>query len=168
MPQNGPRRPCRDYERAWRNHCVDRNLEDSWLEALNALEAFDLISICEGHISERSRLRPHINLRLKSALVPVAAEAWDSLSANLAGSLSSIFDAESTSVTVEIKLGICLERGGITARRDLTTRIEARRSRSTPSLDAETSDWFRRTVRSIEKFDRDMVDRFHPGSCGTP
>ncbi len=156
MPESGPSRQCRDLERPWRNHCVDRSLEDTWLEALNALGAFTLISICEGHTSERSNSprSPHINLRLKAELVPLAAEVWDSLSAAVADHLARIFDAGSTSVTIELKLQVRLERGRSATRQDFTARIDARRQRVSSSMDPEISDWFLGALKSIEELDR--------------
>jgi hypothetical protein len=68
LPRRTPRRKCRDYEREWSGFCVDRNLEDDWLERLNRLQAFSLISICEGHCDHRtepSGKASHIKLRLK-------------------------------------------------------------------------------------------------------
>jgi hypothetical protein len=74
MPQRtaNRRRPSRPHERLWVNHTgdvsynVDINLEDAWLESLNALEAFDLRSICEGHprgTEAQGGAHPHIHLR---------------------------------------------------------------------------------------------------------
>jgi len=70
MPQRtANRRPCLAHERHWVNHNgdvnrhVDVNLENAWLESLNALEAFDLRSICEGHppgTEAKGGPRPHI------------------------------------------------------------------------------------------------------------
>ncbi len=40
---------CQPHERKWQGVCVDKNLHDEWLEALNRLECFELINICEGH-----------------------------------------------------------------------------------------------------------------------
>lgn len=166
MPEPRPRRQCRDYERAWRGHCVDQNLADGWLEALNALEAFRLISICEGHASDAShslRSRPHINLRLKPSLLPTAIASWDSLSSAIAGIEATRFDFGSTSVTVEIKQQVRLEPGGPSLRQDLSARIEARRPRNGPSMDAETFDWFQHAVECVKEFDRFVLDRLQAG-----
>lgn len=38
-----------DYQRRWRGYEVDKNLEDDWLERLNALTVFRLVNVCEGH-----------------------------------------------------------------------------------------------------------------------
>ena len=60
-------RECREYERIWKGRYVDKHLADHWLEALNGLSCFNLISICEGHttVDHHPREYPHINLRMK-------------------------------------------------------------------------------------------------------
>jgi hypothetical protein len=58
----------RDDQLEWNGRFVDIDLEDQWLESLNDLIHFNLISICEGH-TDRNRY-PHINLRLKAAFLP--------------------------------------------------------------------------------------------------
>jgi hypothetical protein len=165
MPESRPQRECRDHQRMWRTHCVDRNLEDAWLEAMNALEVFDLVSICEGQVSQRPSSRrsmPHVNLRLKPGLVPVAIIAWDSLSADLSSSFAAVFDVVDSSVTIELTQQVLLRRARPTAEQKLTVRIEARRSRNSPNIDPETSDWFCRTVSSTRELDRFMQARLCP------
>jgi hypothetical protein len=159
MPDQTPRRgrECREYERLWHGHCVDRNLKDGWLEALNALETLNFISICEGHLAERPnspRTRPHINLRLKPSFLPQAVKTWDTVRSALESRLASMFDFEDTSAAVELKLRVRLCRNGCAFRHDLTACIEARQARVSAEMDAETSDWFRRTVESIKGLDR--------------
>ena len=65
------RREPRPHERIWRNHYVDINLKDEWLEHLNSLKVFKLISICEGHVyvGRLGRSTPHFNLRLKAEII---------------------------------------------------------------------------------------------------
>jgi hypothetical protein len=57
---------CKDYEKPWKNYCVDKGLDDVWLEKLNSLGNFLLINICEGHEKRRGvgEKEPHIYLRL--------------------------------------------------------------------------------------------------------
>lgn len=54
-------------QRLWRGISVDKNLRNSWLVALNSLQMFELISICEGHWNSNMRMMdsPHVNLRWK-------------------------------------------------------------------------------------------------------
>ena len=66
------RRACDPGKRLWRVHQVDEGLENDWLYRLNALNVFELTSICQGHPSaQRSALRsyPHIILRFRDQVV---------------------------------------------------------------------------------------------------
>ncbi len=154
MPERGLRRPCRDDERMWRNHCVDRNLDDRWLEALNALHSFTLINICEGHGSRRANSHPHIYVRLKPAMADVLPDVWIALSADEARRLGNFFDVERSSITVELKLRLHFVRGSRVARRDLVTKIDALQPRSSPTLEPEIPNWFDQTVRGIHELDQ--------------
>jgi len=42
-------REARSGRKFWREHEVDINLDEEWLEKLNSLKCFSLCSICEGH-----------------------------------------------------------------------------------------------------------------------
>jgi hypothetical protein len=55
------------YRKIWGKYSVDPNISENWLERLNNLKLFDLVSICEGHFKEVHpyNRQPHINLRLK-------------------------------------------------------------------------------------------------------
>lgn len=49
--------PCREYEKRWRDLCVDKDLEDSWLERLNSISFGERVFIyetCAGHINPSS------------------------------------------------------------------------------------------------------------------
>ncbi len=169
MSNQTPRRSrhCREHERLWRDRNVDRNIEDGWLETLNALTALNLISICEGHATSahnRRRSRPHINLRLKPSLLPQAVRLWGALSSALEANLGSLFAGESTSATVELKLQVQLRRSSSPVRHVLTTRIEARQPRVGVEMDAETSDWFRHTVQSIQRLDSLLYSQLSTGT----
>ena len=167
MPNRIRRRECRDHERVWRDHCVDRNLKDAWLEVLNDLAAFDLKSVCEGHVSERTnndRARPHINLRLKPLLLPEAVAAWDSVSAALADGMTGMFNAADTWATVELTLQVQLGPGNAVGPHKLWAKIRARRPRVSLEMDSETSDWFRRIVESIKVLDRLFTTQLRTGA----
>lgn len=160
-------RQCREHERSWRGRCVDRDLEDGWLEALNALKALNLISICEGHVAERPnspRVRPHINVRLKPLLLPQAVKLWHMVSQVLQESLTEMFGTESTSATVELKLQVQLGRDGPAVGDGLTARFQARQKRVSAEMDTATADWFRRTVESIKCLDRLLVSQLNTGT----
>jgi hypothetical protein len=160
MPKPTLRRACRDYERLWRGRCVDRNLADEWLERLNDLRSCRLISICEGHLrAGRRATGPHINLRLKPGFVSVAFDTWDSLSIELATRLPTLFDSADTIVAANLHLEVRLVRDAVQQRRDCVIRINSRRARTTEDMDAETADWFQRSVLASESLDEFLLDR---------
>jgi hypothetical protein len=81
-------------KRAWRNHEVDTELEDGWLERANALPGVELISVCAGHphlapdkvSSWGGTCRPTLGIRtqdpnlgprLAKLLEPIARVTWD-------------------------------------------------------------------------------------------
>lgn len=69
------RRACEPGKRLWRTYQVDEGLENDWLYRLNALQVFELTSICQGHESkQRSTLRsyPHVILRFRPQVVSSA------------------------------------------------------------------------------------------------
>jgi hypothetical protein len=112
LPKRTPRRKCRGHEREWRGFCVDANLEDEWLARLNDLQAFDLISICEGHCNrqaEPSRTPPHIKLRLKERLLRGVASHWDEHKMAVVGKVNRLFETGDTYVNLELKFKL---RGG--------------------------------------------------------
>ncbi len=154
---------CKDYERLWRDRCVDRNLEDDWLERLNNLNALKLIGICEGH--HRQRLSsagryPHINLRLNEHLLPDVARNWDHLRADILNEVHNLFQAGDTLFNLELKYKLRSGRGRLTYHEDLTLRIRCDQVRGSAEMDPETYDWFGRSVERIEILDR-IVAAWH-------
>lgn len=58
-----------EYQRLWNVRQVDLNLADEWLERLNGLRCFELISICEGH-HDCNDCYPEIILSARAAAIP--------------------------------------------------------------------------------------------------
>jgi hypothetical protein len=169
-PRKTPRRKCRDYEREWNGFCVDRNLEDDWLERLNGLEAFILISICEGHCdrqTEPSRTPPHVKLRLRESLLPCIASRWDEHKMAILSEVNRLFQTGDTYVNLELKLKLRSGTGRLNYQEDLLVRVHSRRARISEELDAETRDWFQQSVSRIEELDSQIArlwGRAHPGA----
>ena len=170
LPRITPRRKCRDYEREWNGFCVDRNLEDDWLERLNGLEAFSLISICEGHCdrqTEPSRTPPHVKLRLRENLLPSIASRWDEHKMAIVSEVNRLFQTGDTYVNLELKFKLRSGTGRLNYQEDLLVRVHSRQARISEEIDAETHDWFQRSVGRIEELDSQMVrlwDRAHPSA----
>lgn len=148
---------CRPHERRWRNYCVDKNLKDDWLERLNGLTVFDLISICEGHGSEAEtelgRL-PHINLRLKSPIAEGLDDIWSNIRKYVGQSIDRCFTDRFTVANFEFRSGFIKEGGAIDpqdiAILKLTSYVHI--------LDFNASyygeAWFDENVAATETFDR--------------
>jgi hypothetical protein len=157
--------PCRPFERRWRNFCVDKNLKDDWLERLNSLRSFDLISICEGHPDEPSyphRRLPHINLRLKDGLAELLLPSWISEKFNFGSVLARSFTNGHTSAQFEL-------RSGFTARQQKSEFEELGLLKLSPRVDILNFDrdqfevrWFEQNICSVEEFDG-FVSRFASG-----
>jgi hypothetical protein len=150
------RRKCRDHEREWRGFCVDQNLEDGWLERLNGLGAFGLISICEGHCdggSEPSGTPPHIKLRLTEALLPGIARHWDEHKMAILNAVSQLFQTGDTYVNLELKFKLRSGTGRLNYQEDLIVRIHGRQARDSEEMDTRTHDWFGQSVNRIEELD---------------
>jgi hypothetical protein len=153
-------KPCRDYERAWRDLCVDRNLQDDWLEQLNSLRTLNLVGICEGHPDRPPGAPgrfPQINLRLKESVLPGIAGHWEDLRSAMLNEASKLFLLGDTDVRIELKFWLRAGRGKLIYQEDLTMRLRSYEARDTAEMDAETSEWFKRAVRRIAKIDETVL-----------
>jgi len=164
----GTTKKCRDYERLWQDRCVDKNLEDAWLERLNVLTAFKLIGICEGHYRRRlssAGRYPHINLRLNERLLPNVARNWDALRAEILNEVHKLFQAGDTLFNLELKYKIRSGRGRLTYQEDLTLRIRCDQVRGSAEMDSGTRNWFDRSVSRIEVLD-EVISTWHRAQNG--
>ena len=154
------RRTCREHEKQWREFCVDKNLEDDWLERLNNLKAFALIGICEGHSDRRSGSSgryPYISLRLKEPLLPGIAKHWEELRMAMLSEVSRLFEAADTDINLELKFRLRAGRGKLIYREDLTFRMRSYEVRASGELDVQARNWFERSVERIERLDGVVV-----------
>ena len=144
-------RKCRPNERLWQDHCVDRNLEDTWLEQLNSLSAFKLISICEGHVSDEWA-QAHINLRVKSQLQPIIWNLWQELQPELHRFVHS-FHLGHTSVDAGLRYTIRNSKTyANTANFDIRI-ISVAKKRENGQMDDITRSWFEHNIDKIKWFD---------------
>ena len=155
LPRRTARRKCSEQEREWRGFCVDKNLEDDWLARLNGLNAFNLISICEGHYdqAETSKKSPHIKLRLKERLLPNVVRHWDEHKMAVLTEVSHLFQTGNTYVNLEMQCKLRLGTGRLTYQESVVMRVHGRRARTSGEIDAPTGDWFRQNVSHIEEID---------------
>jgi len=156
-PQRHIRKP-REGERLWNTHIVDINLDDVWLETLNALRVFDLISICEGHVSGGRSLnsnRPHLNFRMKEKFLPLYIRVFDDISNELHLRMVELFGEEDTKAYMEYKMKLSSSRSRQEITRDIMLHVESRSSRQTHDIDTATIIWFNKIVYNIQQFDID-------------
>jgi len=152
------RRGCKDFERPWRDLCVDKNLEDDWLERLDNLQSLRVISICEGHYhpdqsARSSRRFPHIKLRLKEQFLPDISSQWRQLQPVISNELHRLFYCVDTYLDVELKFRYRWRGVRFAYQEDLTLRINGRCARDSEEMDAATREWFERTVGRVEQLD---------------
>jgi hypothetical protein len=148
---------CKEYERVWRDLCVDRNLQDDWLEQLNSLQTLNLVGICEGHPDRPPGAPgrfPQINLRLKESVLPGIAGHWADLRSAMLSEASRLFPTGDSDVRIELKFWLRAGRGKLVYQEDLTVRVRSYRIRDTAEMDAETCAWFERAVDRIDKIDK--------------
>ena len=160
LPKRTSRRKCRGHEREWQGFCVDRNLKDDWLEHLNDLQAFSLISICEGHCNrqaEPSRTPPHIKLRLKEHLLPSIAGCWDKHKMEVLSKVNELFQTGDTYVNLELKFKLRLGTGRLDYQENLMVRVHGRQIKLSEEMDAEIYDWFERIVDRIKDLDHHVA-----------
>jgi hypothetical protein len=153
-------RKCKDYERVWRDLCVDRSLQDDWLEHLNSLKTLNLVGICEGHPDRPPGAPgrfPQINLRIKESFLPGIAGHWEDLRSAMLHEASRLFQSGDTDVRIELKFWLRAGRGKLIYQEDLTVRVRSYRTRDTAEMDAEIYKWFERAVDRIDKIDRTVL-----------
>lgn len=156
-PNAGARRECREYERIWRSRCVDRNLHDDWLETLNSLDSFDLISVCEGHLTERVNSRrssAHISLRIKGALSEHVADQWVQIQDAVDQVFCELLDPNASHAKAELRLSSRLNCGSVDRHTDLVVELRCRTPRSSHEPEKSMIDWFGSIVPIIRQLDR--------------
>jgi hypothetical protein len=146
----------REGERLWNDHNVDKNLADAWLDALNSLRTYNLISICEGHIDGGrgpNSTRPHLNLRIKENFLPIFVKEFDSISNELHTKMVELFGEDDTNADLEFKVKLTSSRVRQEIRRDLAFHAEARFSRQSIEMEQDVVVWFNKTIKKIRMFD---------------
>ena len=170
LPKKTSRRKCRDHEREWQGFCVDKNLKDDWLERLNGLQVFHLISICEGHHdrgAEPARTPPHVKLRLKDRFLPGIAGCWDEHKMEVLSKVNDLFQTGDTYVNLELKFKLRLGTGRLDYQENLIVRIHGRQARASGEIDTDTDGWFERTVDQVQDLDQHVILLWQDTNRGT-
>jgi len=155
------------HQRRWNNKHVDINLDDSWLERLNALELFNIISICEGHSCGEHPYdkQPHINLRLKSQHFPNIHSRW--LACREA--IHALVGTSPVCDNIYIHTSFLLEDSFPDASiryEELGVQILCRQLRAYPTPEPWFDLWFQQAITLIEAFDMQIASiLFHCNIC---
>jgi len=151
------RRNPRPHERLWKDRCVDKNLKDEWLIRLNALQAFNLVSICEGHDSP-ARRPPHIHLRLKEEYFPIVSDEWHRSGQTMSRLINSLFSTEATKIEIELKEVFQKWQGRYNYKQDFTARIRCRINSESQSIQTCVVNWFQSIIPEIQELDTLIFD----------
>lgn len=145
-----------DQQRPWQTFSVDAMLEDEWLERLNGLKCFDLISICQGHADapeDHPRRRPHFNLRLKDEFAEALINDRVQVKDRISEILDRAFETAHTVAYFEIRTGFIKDKKGVAAQDIVLLKV----SRHTDLLKDPPTDplgsWFDENVAAAENFD---------------
>lgn len=152
---------CQAHEKRWRDICVDKNLEEVWLEELNDLEVFNLISICEGHNAQRrnpSSKFPHINLKLKEKLLPGFVKDWETLRPEVLNEVHRLFQKGDTYFNLELRFKLRAGRGRLVYQEEMTLKMRFFQARVSEEMDSETYHWFAQSVESIKDLDQIILN----------
>jgi len=154
---------CQAHEKRWRDFCVDKNLEEIWLEDLNNLKTLNLISICEGHYGQKSHATSkftHINLKLKEVLLPGFLKEWETLRPGVLNEVHNLFQKGDTYFNFELRFKIRTGRGRLVYQEELVIKMRRYQPRVAKEMDAECHQWFDQSVASIKALD-DIILEWH-------
>lgn len=146
----------RETERIWNNRIVHKNIEDGWLESLNSLKVFELISICEGHANSRRPFsnRPHINLRIREKHIPMMATNFDEIATNLQNKLIELFGNENTNADIEYKIKFNSSRFKQEIMRDFVVHVQSRTLiEESDEIDPSIKNWFKENINAVCQLD---------------
>jgi hypothetical protein len=155
---------CQAHEKRWRDLCVDKNLAEHWLEILNDLSAFNLISICEGHHSQPKNSPSkfaHINLKLKEELLPGFVKDWETLRPEILNEVHRLFQKGDTYFNLELRFKLRAGRGRLVYQEELTLKMRRFQARNSELMDGESFQWFEQSVESIKALDHIILDWYH-------
>jgi len=152
-----PKRKCRDYERPWRDYCIDKNLDDDWLERLNDLNVFDLINICEGHpqrVKTTATRYPQIYIKLKDKYLRDLVKDWEAIRPTLLKEIHHLFQDGKTHLNFDLNFKLRTGRGRLVYQEGLRLKIRANQVRDASGMDRDIRAWFDTCVTGIEILDR--------------
>jgi hypothetical protein len=147
-----PRKPS-PHERLWNGRCVDKDLKDEWLLALNSFKTFNTVSICQGHMDRDNDLScPHINLKIKPEYIVKLKEAMDN--PKITGHLAQF--PKDTDWDYEY----CEERSNEQPeiKKEIIFRFMRIQKQTSSSMNKSTEKWFEKMIQSLLLLDQLFSD----------
>ncbi len=143
-------------QRLWRQHWVDINLKDEWLEALNALTALRLVSICEGHPPETAQgigASPHVRLRSWRTTDPARIQCFEHEAVAMRDHLEGLFrrQGDRVKVTLSTQLSLCGSR--IIVGRDVLVLFIVAGLRLSDATARDAEAWFEQVIVDAQSID---------------
>jgi hypothetical protein len=140
-------------QKLWKRHSVDKNLRSPWLLALNSLQMFELISICEGHWDSNMKemCTPHVNVRWKER--DIAPYLWH----DLADGLEDEFLTGTFKIEAELAARVDpYVRKYRLCETDATIRFTSRRPLAYEGMGEDKVEWFEELIKRIKSLDRKL------------
>ena len=157
------KKECKEHEKRWKDYCVDKNLDDEWLERLNQLKAFQLMGICEGHIKRQVEAKssyPNVNLKLRDEFVVSVVEKWPELKTEILKEAAEILEHHATQTRLELYHRLRARKGKIISQDALKISMVSNQSRDQDETGDEMRIWFEGCVKRIEELDQ-IIYRWH-------
>lgn len=157
MKEKNSKKECWAYEKNWGNFCVDKNLDDAWLERLNKLKAFRLVGICEGHQNRRTGSTsryPNVNLKLRDEFIDPVVRRWPDLKTEMLKEAREIFENNEIKTRIEMSHKLRTRKGKIISQDEMKIRMMSNISREEDEMGEEIRTWFSDCVNRIEEIDR--------------
>ena len=143
-------------KKRWRYYEVDANLKDAWLEELNSLAVFDLVSICEGHRKSfcKEIYPPHVTLDWKLPYEDQSHHFW----AELLKHLEDGFTTGDFEVRVTLSaLGSPYRKKRRFFDKGSDILFSSRQTLAYEGMNRDKIKWFEEVIRRIKIFDSEIL-----------
>ena len=161
---------CKDYERLWEGHCVDKELKDEWLVALNELTHFRLNSICVGHEKRRGIAETNPAICIEMRMDHRFPKRFNSQSGvqpyldKVHNHLIELFPSDVFDTNYQINFEITSNSKIVILDRFLI-RVNSVKSFRNPLEEGKREEWFDSAVNKIKEIDScwfEYIDAFFP------
>lgn len=147
-----------EYQRTWRDYQVDKNLADEWLESLNRLSCFELVSVCEGHCQCNDKYPKLVLFGSRLVLNSLKQSIVDRVP--IQNFLNSCIGSN-TCYSLTYTTGISSDLEDVHHNGSIKLSIRRMQPRISEELDASTTIWFEQAVHVVEMFDELVCSLLH-------